>query len=232
MDLFDWFFHPARKGKYYLSFLKYLSRRKARKSLRQLPRIERGKARFAQAYADCGYEYGYASYGLPRVHDWSEGASLKIGKYCSIAEDVDIFLGGNHRPDWVSTFPFPAFSAQHGNIEGYAISRGDVVIGNDVWLCTGAKILSGVTIGNGAVVGAYAVVSRDVEPYSIVAGNPAKVVRYRFSEEERLQLEQIAWWNWDEAAIQEAIPLLCSENLQQFFALSKTKQANYNACLL
>ena len=204
-----------------MSFFKSWRNRQAKKNIRKLPRIERGKARFEQAYPDREYQYGYGSYGLPIVHDWSEGAGLKIGKFCSIAEDVNIFLGGNHRPDWVSTFPFPAFSVQHGAIEEYAVSRGDVVIGNDVWLCTGAKILSGVTIGNGAVIGAYAVVSRDVEPYAVVAGNPAKTVRDRFSAEDRAQLEQIAWWNWENNAIEDAVPLLCSSELQKFYEYAR-----------
>lgn len=125
------------------------------------------------------------SYGIPLVHDWKEGSTLKIGSFCSfcsIAEDVNIFLGGHHRSDWITTFPFPAFISTPEPIEGYAFSRGDVVIGNDVWLCTGAVILSGVIIGHGAVVAAGAVVTQDVEPYSIVAGNPARCVRSRFAE--------------------------------------------------
>lgn len=142
-----------------MSLMKRFLARLAKKRIRKLPRIERGRARFHHAYPGRGYQYGYGSYGLPIVHDWLEGSSLKIGKFCSIAEDVNIFLGGNHRSDWISTFPFPAFEKQYSGIEGYAVSRGDVVIGNDVWLCTGAKILSGVTIGNGAVIGAYAVVT-------------------------------------------------------------------------
>lgn len=120
---------------------------------------------------------GYGSYGMPLVHDWQEGSTLTIGAFCSIAKDVNIFLGGHHRSDWVTTFPFPAFVKSESDIKGYAFSRGDITIGNDVWLCTGSIILSGVNIGHGSVVAAGAVVTKDVEPYSIVAGNPARWVR-------------------------------------------------------
>ncbi|TDQ34754.1 CatB-related O-acetyltransferase [Thiopseudomonas denitrificans] len=191
--------------------------KQVRKKIRKLPRVERGVARFAHAYADRGYIYGYGSYGLPIVHDWNEGSRLQIGRFCSIAEDVHIFLGGHHRADWVSTFPFPAFYPRHAGIENYAVSRGDVVIGNDVWLCTGAKILSGVKVGDGAIIGAYAVVTKDVEPYSVVAGNPARLVRHRFSQIECDKLQEIGWWNWDAARIEQAIPLLCSDDLGRFF---------------
>ena len=174
-------------------------------------------AKFQYKYSGCGYQFGFGSYGLPVVHDWKEGASLRIGKFCSIAEGVNIFLGGNHRDDWISTFPFPAFYDGLDEIVGYGFSKGDVIIGNDVWICTGATILSGVTIGDGAIVAADAVVSRDVEPYAVVAGNPSRVVRYRFSEQERDKLLEIEWWNWDEERIQAAIPLLCTGDLFSFF---------------
>lgn len=93
------------------------------------------------------------------------------------------------------------------------MSRGDVIVGNDVWLCTGSIILSGVKIGHGAAVAAGAVVVKDVEPYSIVAGNPAKHVRYRLSQSDRLILLSMAWWSWPEELIVKAAPLLCSKDI-------------------
>jgi chloramphenicol O-acetyltransferase type B len=110
---------------------------------------------------------------------------------CSIAGNVQIFLGGLHRTDWISTFPFPAFIEEAAGIEDYDGTRGDVEIGNDVWLCSGCTILSGVTIGDGAVVACGSIVTRDVEPYSVVAGNPARHVRWRFPEEQRQALLEI-----------------------------------------
>ena len=129
----------------------------------------------------------------------------------------NIFLVWHNRSDWITTFPFPAFVKSASHIKDYAFSRGDVVIGSDVWLCTGAIILSGVSIGHGAVVAAGAVVTKDVEPYSIVAGNPACHVRYRFEENYRSKLLSIEWWNWPEELILQAIPQLCSSDVNDFF---------------
>lgn len=198
-----------------MGLLKYFSNKKEKKRIKALPKLERGVAKFKNKYPS--YEMGRGSYGIPLVHDWKEGSTLKIGSFCSIAEDVNIFLGGHHRSDWITTFPFPAFVKSAADIEGYAFSRGDVVIAHDVWLCTGVVILSGVSIGHGAVVAAGAVVTQDVEPYSIVAGNPARCVRYRFTETERQALLRLAWWNWPEELIEQAIPLLCSGDIDGLF---------------
>lgn len=196
-----------------MRILKYLYGKKEKKRIRALPRLERGVAKFKNKYP--GYEFGYGSYGIPLVHDWKEGSTLKVGSFCSIAENVNIFLGGHHRSDWITTFPFPAFVETAPNIKDYAFSRGDVVIGSDVWLCTGAVILSGVNIGHGAVVAAGAVVTKDVEPYAIVAGNPACHVRYRFEERERSKLIELEWWDWPKELILPAVPLLCSGNIEE-----------------
>jgi acetyltransferase-like isoleucine patch superfamily enzyme len=111
------------------------------------------------------------------------GRALTIGRYCSIADKVEILLGGDHRLDWVSTYPFAAMQGLWPDADApadYHVSRGDVTIGNDVWLGSGCIILSGVTVGHGAVVAARAVVTRDVAPYTVVAGNPARPLRQRF----------------------------------------------------
>jgi hypothetical protein len=109
-------------------------------------------------------------------------------------------------------------------IPQYGFSRGDVVIGNDVWVCSNSIVLSGVSIGDGAVIAAGAVVTRDVEPYSIVAGNPAKHIKWRFDEFTRKQLLQIAWWDWPISEISEKSPLLCSERFEELLAYAANRK--------
>jgi chloramphenicol O-acetyltransferase type B len=199
---------------------RYLEKR-AKKRIRALPKLYQGQAKFLRRYPQ--YQMGLGSYGLPIVHDWQEGATLRIGSYCSIAERVEIFLGGHHRTDWVSTYPFPAMIAEAAGISGYAVSRGDVVVGSDVWLCSNSIILSGVSIGHGAVVAAGAVVSRDVAPYSIVAGNPARHIRWRFAPEVCTELLAAAWWDWPEQEVREISPLLCSDQLDRLLQYARQR---------
>jgi acetyltransferase-like isoleucine patch superfamily enzyme len=156
--------------------------------------------------------FGAFSYGSPRILTGGS-ARLSIGKFCSISDDVLIFLGGNHRPDWMTTYPFPAFPAQWpeaAGIEGHPATKGDVVIGHDVWIGFGATIMSGVTIGNGAVIGARSVVAKDVEPYAIVAGNPAREIRKRFTDEQIRILQEMQWWDWPIEKIRQNMKLLCA----------------------
>jgi virginiamycin A acetyltransferase len=129
------------------------------------------------------------------------GDRLTIGRFCAIATGVRIFMnGGTHAMAGFSTFPFNIFG--HGWDEGFDPAtlkpgyKGDTVIGPDVWIGTDAVILPGVTIGAGAIVAARAVVSRDVPPYSVVAGNPARVVRHRFDPDTARELLRISWWDW------------------------------------
>jgi acetyltransferase-like isoleucine patch superfamily enzyme len=132
---------------------------------------------------------------------------------------VKVFLGGNHRGDWVTTYPFSEFAYRWKSgrgIEGHPATKGDVTIGNDVWVGAGATIVSGVTIGDGAVIGGQSVVTRDVEPYSIVAGNPAQTVRHRFPPEQIEQLLRIAWWEWSDERIEVAVPLLMDDDVDRF----------------
>ncbi|WP_295486769.1 CatB-related O-acetyltransferase [uncultured Pseudomonas sp.] len=202
---------------------RYLEKR-AKRAIRKLPPIERGRARFTARYPH--FAFGVGSYGVPQVHDWQEGATLKIGAYCSIAEGVQIFLGGHHRADWVTTYPFPAMLAEAASIKGYAFSRGDVVIGNDVWLCSNSSILSGVTIGSGAVVAAGALVTRDVPPYAVVGGNPATILRWRFPEEVRAELLKSAWWDWSPAEIASVVDRLCSDRIEAFLDYARQRRGD------
>lgn len=165
-----------------------------------------------------GYQAGDFTYGVPAVWRWGEPATLVIGKYCSLSSEIVIFLGGNHRPDFVTTYPFSSVAnwPEAAMIEGHPASKGDVRIGNDVWIGRGAWIMSGVTIGDGAVIGARAVVSRDVPPYAVVAGNPARVMRMRFSDDIIRRLSQVRWWDWDVERVRRFIPLLMQPNISKF----------------
>jgi len=163
--------------------------------------------------------FGKHIYGHPLV--WNEGsnANLYIGNFCSISQNVKILLGGNHRTDWVTTYPFghihkDKFNAFNGI--GHPITKGDVIIGNDVWIGEGSKIMSGVVIGDGAVIANNSHVVKNVEPYSVVGGNPAKHIKYRFTPEQIEQLLQIKWWNWDDEKINDFTPLLCDSNIDNF----------------
>lgn len=195
-----------------MKILKKFFFRQAERRLKKIPALYRGQARFALHYPG-KYSFGVGSYGLPKIHDWDEGAGLSIGAYCSIAMGVQIFLGGHHHSEWITTYPFSAMLPDVKAIPSASFSRGDILIGNDVWLCSGCTLLSGVTIGDGAIVSAGAIVTRDVQPYSIVAGNPARHVRWRFDEPTRLALLDIAWWSWQPEEIARLAHVLCSNNI-------------------
>lgn len=175
-------------------------------------------------FNDTSYVFGEYTYGKPKVLEWGEGTHLTVGKFCAIAKNVHIFLGGNHRTDWITTYPFSALTnefpeAKH--IKGHPTTKGNVTIGNDVWIGYGAVILSGVTIGDGAVIGAFSVVTKNVNPYEIVAGNPAKVIRKRFNDEVISHLLEIAWWNWPINKISSEINFLCNDEVSEFIIRNK-----------
>lgn len=163
-------------------------------------------------------DIGEFTYGKPEVIECGEGAKLHIGKFCSIADDVTVLLGGNHRTDWITTYPFNSLlPGEYGDIKGHPATKGDVCIGNDVWIGRGALILSGVRIGNGAVIGANAVVTHHVFPYSLVAGNPATRKKSRFEGSEIRKLIEMNWWDWDVDRIAEAVPLLQSDDISKLY---------------
>jgi acetyltransferase-like isoleucine patch superfamily enzyme len=162
---------------------------------------------------------GRHSYGPPAFVRVVAGDSAKviIGNWCSLASDVEIMPGGNHRMDTVTTYPIQRMLGLGGAEEaGQPWSKGDVVIGNDVWIGRGAKILGGVTIGDGAVVAAWSVVTKSVAPYTLVAGVPAQAMRRRFSQEIIDSLLRIRWWDWEDAVVIERIDELASDDLLSF----------------
>ncbi|BAQ61190.1 chloramphenicol acetyltransferase [Geminocystis sp. NIES-3708] len=167
-------------------------------------------------YSD--YSIGRYTYGEPRVLKWGNESTLRIGSFCSIASGVTILLDGNHRVDWLTTYPFSVVFEEFTNIEGHPATKGDVIIGNDVWIAMNSLILSGVKIGDGAVIGANSVVCRDVPPYTIVAGNPAKKIKTRFDSHTVEKLLEMEWWNWDLNKIKSNVPLLMSDDFNQFIS--------------
>ncbi|QLI78046.1 CatB-related O-acetyltransferase [Bacillus pumilus] len=163
------------------------------------------------------YDIGDFTYAGPdfQVLTWGEGTTLKVGKFCSIANEVKVFLGGEHRTDWITTYPFNQIFTDAAYIEGHPRSKGDVCIGHDVWIGYGATIMSGVHIGNGAVIGANSLITKDVPPYAIVAGNPQRLMKYRFSFDIIEKLQLLEWWNLEFSIIQSVFHLLQSDDIEQ-----------------
>jgi acetyltransferase-like isoleucine patch superfamily enzyme len=164
------------------------------------------------------FEIGEGSYGYPDVVFYDAGAMLKVGKYCGFAPKVTILLGGEHHHDWVSSYPFSLLNEDASGLSGYPFTKGDVVIGNDVWIGYDSLILSGVTIGDGAVIAAKSLVAKDVDPFAVVGGVPAKLIRYRFDEPTIGSLREIAWWNWPEEKIKENWHLIQSPHVGEFIS--------------
>jgi len=144
------------------------------------------------------------------------GGSLTIGSFCSISDCLTVMIGGDHRTDWVTTYPFPVLWDAAEGVSGHGRVKGPVVIGNDVWICDSVTILPGVTVGDGAAVGANSVVTKDVPSYAIVGGNPAKVIRMRFDEKIIERLLQVKWWDWSEKKIKKFLPLMLQTDINKF----------------
>ena len=144
------------------------------------------------------------------------GDKLIIGKFCMIASDVTFIMNGaNHLNKAVSTYPFAIFGKDWSNaMDGKEYpTKGDTIIGNDVWIGFGATIMPGVRIGDGAIIATKSVVTKDVEPYSIVGGNPAKKIRKRFSEPEIKELLELRWWDWPIEKITRNVKVLTGNEI-------------------
>ena len=163
------------------------------------------------------FEKNNVLYHYPVNHD-----RLIIGKFCSVACGAKfIFTSANHTLNSLSTYPFPIFADTWGldwnHVTDAWDNKGDIVIGNDVWIGYEAVIMQGVHIGDGAIVGARAVVTRDIPPYTIVGGVPAKEIRKRFEPNTVETLLQIQWWNWPYEKIQRHLPDIMNGNIHELF---------------
>lgn len=194
------------------------------------PNIEVGRYSYYS-----GYYHGHsfddcARYLMP---DRDDVDKLRIGDFCSLGSGVAFMMAGNqgHRHDWISSFPFffmpeePAFA---GAENAYA-PAGDTIVGHDVWIGTEALIMPGVEIGHGAVIASRAVVTKNVEPYSVVGGNPARQIKKRFSDDVIEQLLEMAWWDWSLEHLHACMPLLCTNEVAGLYAYWKANQAAIKA---
>ena len=177
----------------------------------RLEKLMQLRQQYPHRYMDV-VEIGDFTYGKPIVRKFDTTTRLKIGKFCSIAGNVEIILGGEHHTEWITTYPFDVL------VDGQATkSKGDVIIGNDVWIGENVTILSGVTIGDGAVIGAGSVVARNVPDFAIFGGAPAKFIRYRVAGHNVKFWNQLKWWDWPIEMIAEAIPLLESNDVDGLY---------------
>jgi|TARA_B100001175_G_scaffold306124_1_gene303878 acetyltransferase-like isoleucine patch superfamily enzyme len=165
---------------------------------------------------------GKWSYGNPRILRWDYSSKIKIGNFCSLGPDIDFYIGGNHRVDWISTSQLPASQfndvfEKAKTIKNFSISKGDIEIGHDVWIGGRTTILSGVKIGTGAVIAAGSVVVNDVDPYTITGGNPNRIIKKRFKDSTIQKLLETEWWNLSDDKIDILSPYLLSNNFDAFF---------------
>lgn len=168
------------------------------------------------------YFIGHRSYGMPVLR--GDISDLHIGKYCSIAQNVIFDLGWHHNTAFITTYPLNVFFQELNHVKGHPKSKGNIVIENDVWIGEGSIIMGGVKIGNGAVIGAGSIVTKDVPDYAIVGGSPAKLIRYRFDKETIQELLKIKWWDWEEKDIVSAGEILMSGNVQLLIDYYKNKK--------
>lgn len=190
------------------------------------PRLFVGDYTYMSAHEDLSDPADIAQRLAPYLWDFAP-ERLVIGKFCQIAHGVQfITSSANHRMDGLSSFPFLVFG---GGWEGRASkpeAGADTIVGHDVWLGTGAMVMPGVTIGDGVIVGAGAVVTKDVPAYSIVAGNPARVVKRRLSETGARRMQSIAWWDWPIDHILRHEAEICGTNLDALEAVTPDDSAD------
>jgi len=166
---------------------------------------------------------GKWSYGNPKIYRWNWKNKIFIGNFCSLGPEIKIIIGGNHRTDWVSTSQLPADTFNFNDtflnaqkIKNFNYSKGDLHIENDVWIGAFSIIFSGVRLGNGSVVAAGSVVTKDVEPYTVVGGNPAKFIKKRFTSKQINFLNSSKWWELEDKKIDLLSKYLLNENVDLF----------------
>ena len=144
------------------------------------------------------------------------GDKLIIGKFCQIATGVRFIMNGaNHAMDGISTYPFKVFGSEWSNRASMnVVSKGNTIIGNDVWIGNNATIMQGIKIGDGAIIGTNSLITKDVEPYTIVGGNPAREIRKRFDKETIEFLLKLQWWNWDLEKLTANLHLITSHDIE------------------
>lgn len=183
--------------------------------------------------------YGKHSYGsqplllgrMPWLLKKVQGS--RVGNFCSISPGLRFSFLGKHEYRWVTTYPFYALYEKWkfdlppiwrgGTIDVAQIEPTPIIIENDVWIASNVTIKEGVRVGNGAVVAMGSLVTKDVPPYAIVGGNPAKVIKFRFSEKQIEDLLKIAWWDWSDEEISKMVPLLLSDNIDAFIREAKSR---------
>ncbi len=178
----------------------------------------RNKGKFTNGYIKNvdGIEIGDYTYGKPEIRKFTAKSKLIIGRFCSISNGVIILVDANHRTDWVTVYPISGYILEKTPLNYGHPTGGDVFIGNDVWFCQNTIFLPGIKIGNGAVISAGAVVTKNVLDYEIVGGVPAKHIGFRFSPDQIEKLLKISWWNWDIEKVKENANLLESSNIDDF----------------
>jgi len=165
---------------------------------------------------------GRHSYVVPPFEEnYGEQGQLIIGSFCSIAAECRVFLGGNHLMKAISTYPFAAKNWKVPPCPDHPSSNGNIVIGNDVWIGRHVTIMSGSTIGDGAVIGACSVVAGDIGDYELACGNPARMKKKRFSDEDIKLLKSLRWWNWPDEMIAEANPILMSGDVSRLAGFAR-----------
>lgn len=170
-------------------------------------------------FVDSRVEVGEFTYGVPHIAEFDPHWELKIGKFSSISNNVEIIFGGQHHYDWISQYAFiPIVQNIFKEHIYHDKPTRPVIIGNDVWIGKNVTILQGVTIGDGAVIGTNAVVAKSIPPYAIVVGNPCRIIKYRFNENQIAALLRIRWWDWPIDKIKENINLIMSDNIDDFIS--------------
>lgn len=163
------------------------------------------------------------------LFNWPEfGDKLTIGKFCSLASGVRFIMGpANHRLSSITTYPFNVFGGIWAEMTPPHLSqlphKGDIIIGNDVWIGRNSVIMPGVHIGDGAIIAAYSVVTKSVAPYTVVGGNPASVIKKRFDEELISLLLELQWWNFEADELSAFLPTLCDDDLNSVRSIIKAR---------